>query len=79
MQNPSRVLLLTTMNEITGLRAVWDKIPFDLFNRGIIVDAHSTDGTLDFLKGKQCEVIFQHSEPAATKELRKLVISLLVT
>ena len=75
MQNPSRVLLLTTMNEITGLRAVWDKIPFDLFNRGIIVDAHSTDGTLDFLKGKQCEVIFQHSpgRGSAIREAMSLI------
>ncbi|MGO9645519.1 MAG: glycosyltransferase family 2 protein [Candidatus Bathyarchaeia archaeon] len=61
MQSPSRVLLLTTMNEITGLRSIWNNIPFNLFKRTVVVDAHSTDGTLDFLKDKRCEVIFQHS------------------
>jgi len=49
------------MNEITGLRSIWNNIPFNLFKRTVVVDAHSTDGTLDFLKDKQCEVIFQHS------------------
>ncbi len=61
MQSHSRVILLTTMNEITGLRSIWNNIPFDLFKRTVVVDAHSTDGTLDFLKNKRCEVIFQHS------------------
>ncbi|HKM76620.1 MAG TPA: glycosyltransferase family 2 protein [Candidatus Bathyarchaeia archaeon] len=61
MQGHSRVLLLTTMNEVTGLRSIWNNIPFHLFKRTVVVDAHSTDGTLDFLKDKQCEVIFQHS------------------
>jgi dolichol-phosphate mannosyltransferase len=49
------------MNEIAGLRSIWNNIPFDLFKRTVVVDAHSTDGTLDFLKNKRCEVIFQHS------------------
>jgi len=61
MTSLTRALLLTTMNEITGLRSIWNSIPFELFNRILVVDAHSTDGTLDFLKDKQCEVIFQHS------------------
>jgi len=49
------------MNEITGLRSIWNDIPFNLFKRTVVVDAHSTDGTLDFLKDKRCEVIFQQS------------------
>ncbi|HYW01687.1 MAG TPA: glycosyltransferase family 2 protein [Candidatus Acidoferrum sp.] len=61
MQGLTRVLLLTTMNEITGLRSIWNSLPFHLFTRTVVVDAHSTDGTLDFLKDKRCEVIFQHS------------------
>lgn len=61
MQSPSRVVLLTTMNEITGLRAIWNNIPFNLFTRTVVIDAHSTDGTLEFLKDKRCEVFFQHS------------------
>lgn len=61
MPSLTRALLLTTMNEITGLRSIWNSIPFNLFNRTLVVDAHSTDGTLEFLNGKLCEVIFQHS------------------
>ena len=61
MQDLSRVLLLTTMNEVTGLRSIWNNIPFHLFKRTVVVDAHSTDGTLEFLKNKRCEIIFQHS------------------
>jgi glycosyltransferase involved in cell wall biosynthesis len=58
-RNQSRVLILTTMNELEGLRSIWDKIPFNLFNRTIAVDANSTDGTREFLADKDCELLTQ--------------------
>jgi hypothetical protein len=52
-------LVITTMNEFAGLKSIWRKIPFECFDRVIVVDAHSTDGTLEFLTDKKCEVILQ--------------------
>ncbi len=57
----SRALILTTMNEAEGLHAIWDQIPFYLFTRVVVVDGSSTDGTLEFLADKRCELFSQKS------------------
>ena len=49
------------MNEIDGLRSIWTSIPFEFFSRVLVVDGHSTDGTLEFLADKGCEVLSQKS------------------
>lgn len=43
-------LILTTMNEREGIKSLWNRIPFHLFKSIIIVDNHSTDGTLEFIQ-----------------------------
>lgn len=55
----SCALVITTMNEIDGLRSIWASIPFELFDRVLFVDGHSTDGTLEFLADKGYEVLSQ--------------------
>ena len=67
----SAVLLLTTMNEIDGLRSFWESIP-ELFTRILVVDAASTDGTLEFLAGKKCEV-FQQSKPGRGNAIQEVM------
>ena len=37
--------LVLTLNEIDGLRLLWDEIPIDAFNTVLAVDGGSTDGT----------------------------------
>jgi glycosyltransferase involved in cell wall biosynthesis len=58
------------MNEVNGLRLIWDKLPVDLFKRILVVDAGSTDGTLEFLSDKKCE-IFQQSKPGRGNAIRE--------
>src|SRR5208337_2254604 len=55
----TRVLIITTMNEFEGLRSIWDLIPLQLFQRVIVVDRDSSDGTLEFLSDKSCQVLKQ--------------------
>jgi len=66
----TRVLLLTTMNEVDGLQAIWDKIPFELFTRILVVDGHSTDGTREFLASKHCETLTQ-TKPGRGNAIRE--------
>ena len=41
-----KTLILLTLNEIEGITALHDQIPFDAANEVLIVDGGSTDGTL---------------------------------
>jgi glycosyltransferase involved in cell wall biosynthesis len=52
-------LILLTLNEIEGLRAVYDKIPFDEVDEVFAVDGGSNDGTLEFYKEKNVSVFVQ--------------------
>lgn len=65
-----KTLIMYTMNEVEGVTAIFDKIPYHLFDEFFVVDNHSTDGTVEFLKSKGIRVI-QQKEPgrgAALKE-----------
>ncbi len=55
----THVLIITTMNELEGLRSIWGTIPLQLFQRVIVVDGDSRDGTLEFLSDKSCQVLKQ--------------------
>jgi glycosyltransferase involved in cell wall biosynthesis len=51
--------VLLTFNEIEGITALYDKIPFDQVDEVFCVDGGSTDGTVEFLKERGIRVIFQ--------------------
>lgn len=52
-------LVLLTLNEIDGLRKLWDRIPVDRFARTLAVDGGSTDGTREFLAERGIPVVDQ--------------------
>lgn len=52
-------LVLLTYNEIVGLKALWNQIPFDQVDEVFAVDGGSTDGTLEFFKEKNLKVYGQ--------------------
>lgn len=51
--------MILTFNEIEGLRVLYDRIPLKEFDEVFAVDPGSTDGTIEFLKGKGIEVVIQ--------------------
>lgn len=55
-------LVILTRNEIEGVRALYDKIPFDSFSEVFAVDPGSTDGTLEFFKEKGVKVVMQEKK-----------------
>ncbi len=63
---PTIALVLLTYNEIEGSRELFSQIPFNLFDRVILVDGGSTDGTIEFWKEKGIEVMKQRSPGRGT-------------
>ncbi len=53
-------LIILTLNEITGLKELFDKIPTSAVDEVFAVDGGSTDGTLEFLKEKGVTVHIQN-------------------
>ena len=41
-----KTLVMYTMNEIEGVKGIFEKIPIDLFDQFIVMDNHSNDGTI---------------------------------
>ncbi len=54
-------LVLLNRNEITGLTALWDRIPFGAADEAFVVDGGSTDGSLEFFAQKGFPVVQQVS------------------
>jgi len=52
-------LVLLTLNEIDGLRALWDRLPVHRFARTVAVDGGSTDGTRAFLTERGIPILDQ--------------------
>jgi len=52
-------LIILTRNEIEGVKALFNKIPFDKFDEFFDIDYCSTDGTKKFLEEKRIRVIPQ--------------------
>jgi hypothetical protein len=52
-------LVLLTLDEIDGLRLLWDALPVAEFARTVAVDGGSTDGTREFLAARGVPVLDQ--------------------
>jgi len=63
-----KTLVLYTMNEIEGVKGIFEKIPINLFDQFIVMDNHSNDGTVEFLKERNIEII-QQKNPGRTNAL----------
>jgi glycosyltransferase involved in cell wall biosynthesis len=55
-------LVFLTWNELPALKKIFDKVPIDITDEVIAVDAGSTDGTIEFFKEKGIRVIIQKKQ-----------------
>ena len=68
-KNPlKKTLVLYTMNEIEGIKSIFDRIPIHLFDQFFVMDNHSDDGTVEFLEENNVKVI-QQKKPGRTNAL----------
>ena len=63
-----KTLVMYTMNEIEGVKGIFEKIPIDLFDQFIVMDNHSNDGTVEFLEEHDVNVI-QQKNPGRRSEV----------
>tara|TARA_Y100000782_G_scaffold114741_1_gene152209 strand:- start:4892 stop:5575 length:684 start_codon:yes stop_codon:yes gene_type:complete len=63
-----KTLVMYTMDEIEGVKGIFEKIPIDLFDQFIVMDNHSNDGTIEFLEEHDVNVI-QQKNPGRTNAL----------
>jgi glycosyltransferase involved in cell wall biosynthesis len=59
LERRDSTLVLLVLNEIDGLRLLWDQIPVDRFARTVAVDGGSTDGSREFLSEKGIPILDQ--------------------
>ena len=52
-------LIILTFNEIEGVRALFNRIPFEKVDESLVIDGGSTDGTVEFFKDKGLKIISQ--------------------
>lgn len=55
-------LIILTLNEIEGIRAVYKNIPISEVDEVLVVDGGSVDGTIEFFKDKGIKVIVQETK-----------------
>ncbi len=55
----SSTLVILTYNEIEGITALFDRIPFDAVDEFFVVDGGSTDGTIQFCRERGVRVVPQ--------------------
>lgn len=52
-------LIILTYNEIEGVRALFDSLPFSKVDEVIVVDGGSEDGTIEFFRDRKIKVVVQ--------------------
>jgi glycosyltransferase involved in cell wall biosynthesis len=57
-----KTLVLLTLDEIEGITALFDRIPWDAADESFVVDGGSTDGTHEFLSEKGIRVVGQEKK-----------------
>ena len=55
-------LIILTLNEIEGVRTLYDRIPFDAVDECFVVDGGSIDGTVEFFRERGIKVVPQEIE-----------------
>lgn len=55
-------LIFLTLNEVDGLRVVFDRIPREFVDEWIAMDGGSTDGTREFLEERGVQVVRQNNK-----------------
>ena len=59
MKEKTITLLLPTLNEVVGFKAIFPKINTSLFDKILIIDGGSTDGTVDYAKSQNLHLVTQ--------------------
>ena len=57
----TRALVILTLNEADGVRALLDKIPFDCADEVIVTDGGSTDGTVELFRDVGIRIVPQET------------------
>ena len=52
-------LIILTFNEIEGIKALFEKIPFQEFDEAFVIDYQSKDGTKEFFQKREVRIISQ--------------------
>lgn len=60
-RQPTKALIILTLNEIEGSQALYSQLPLHLFDRVLLVDGGSTDGTRQFWIDRGVEVFPRNS------------------
>lgn len=63
-------LVILTYNEIDGVTALIDKIPYDAVDETFVVDGGSTDGTIELFRKHNIEVVEQKSRKGRGEAFR---------
>lgn len=69
------ILLMPTLNERIGLVHIYPHIPQGLFQRIVVLDAHSTDGTQEWCQENRVEIFLQ-SKPGLRGGLSEFISTL---
>lgn len=59
MEEIKKTLVILTLNEIEGVKAIFDRIPVNAADEVLVIDGGSQDGTIEFFKEKDVSVHIQ--------------------